>query len=410
MVRTALERHSATKCARMKTGNLMNDLGKIQFRAVAAGTLGPRRAIGWIPLLWFTLVVCAPVLGRSAPSKLQLNSYLDRIIPVPHPLTSLLRAEQVQLELALTTAQIRDVEKAASEIDLPLWLLRDLPAKERNEAADPLIRQLANRLSQVLSAPQAERLNQIVWQAQGIEAVLEPEVTARLSLSAEQVGSIVTALHSFYDKIASLQRNTEIQPESRKVAYARKLRADAESNILAVLDSRQRHLLATLMGHPFDLSHVRGIVCRAPEFGAETWLNSSPLKMSDLKGKVTVIHFYAFGCGNCVRNLPHYNDWHKQFGPGGLQIVGIHTPETQRERDIEKVREKADEAGMHYPIVIDNERLCWDSWANHIWPSIYLVDKNGFVRYWWYGELNWQGAETEKLVRGRIEELLKEEH
>ncbi len=355
------------------------------------------------------LVICAPALAQAGAAASQAQAKPDRVIPVPHPLTSLLRAEQVHRELALSAAQIGDVEKTAGEVDLPLWRLRDLPVKERNEAADPFIQRLTDRLSQILSARQLERLNQIVWQAQGIEAVLEPQVTARLSLSAEQINDIQAALSASYHRISSLQMNTEIRPETRKAAYARKLRAEAERSVLAVMDSRQQRVLTMLMGRPFDLSQVRGLACKAPEFEVETWLNSSPLKMSDLKGKVTVIHFYAFGCGNCVRNLPHYNDWQKRFAAGGLQIVGIHRPETQPERDVEKVKEKAAEAGMDYPVAIDNESLCWNSWANRTWPSIYLVDKNGFVRYWWYGELNWQGAESEKLMRGRIRELMEEE-
>jgi peroxiredoxin len=252
-------------------------------------------------------------------------------------------------------------------------------------------------------------LNQIAWQAQGIEAILDPEVMTRLDFSPEQLNSIGATLNMSRDRLASLQMNTEIRPESRRLAYLRNLRAEAERSVLATLNSHQRRALSTLMGRPFDLSRVREIACEAPEFEAETWLNSPPLKMADLKGKVTVIHFYAFGCGNCIRNLPHYNDWHNRFAASGLQIIGIHRPETQRERDVEKVKEKAAEAGIDYPVVIDNESLCWDSWANRVWPSIYLLDRNGFVRYWWYGELNWQGAESEKLMRTRIEELIAEQ-
>ncbi len=381
----------------------------IRLSTVVADGADWLRTVGWISLLCSALVTCAPALTQAGEAPTQVQDRPYRIIPVPHPLTSLVRAEQVHQELALSAAQIGDVEKAAGEVDLPLWRLRDLPAKQRNEAADPLMQRLTDGLSQILSTRQLERLNQIVWQAQGIEAVLEPQVTVRLSLSAEQVNDIGSVLSASYDRMTSLQMNTEIRPESRKAAHARKLRAEAERGVLALMDSRQQHVLTLLMGRPFDLSQVRGVACKAPELEVETWLNSSPLKMSDLKGKVTVIHFYAFGCGNCVRNLPHYNDWHKRLGGGGLQIVGIHRPETQRERDVEKVKEKAAEAAMDYPIAIDNESLCWDSWANRIWPSIYLVDKNGFVRYWWYGELNWQGAESEKLVRGRIEELMAEQ-
>ena len=122
-----------------------------------------------------------------------------------------------------------------------------------------------------------------------------------------------------------------------------------------------------------------------------------------------VVHFYCFGCINCVRNLPHYKAWRKDFDPARVQIVGIHRPETEAEYDIEKVRQKAAEAGLTFPIAVDNESANWNAWANRIWPSVYLVDKQGFVRYWWYGELNWQETRGEPWMRSRITELLNEQ-
>lgn len=89
-------------------------------------------------------------------------------------------------------------------------------------------------------------------------------------------------------------------------------------------------------------------------------------------------------------------------------IVGIHGPETKQERDIEKVKDKALEAGIEYPLSIDDKSLTWDSRVDNIWPGIYLIDKNGFIRYWWYGEINWQGTASEKLLRERISELINE--
>ncbi|MHC4327782.1 MAG: thioredoxin domain-containing protein [Planctomycetota bacterium] len=73
-----------------------------------------------------------------------------------------------------------------------------------------------------------------------------------------------------------------------------------------------------------------------------------------------------------------------------------------------RTRDRAAKAGMEYPIAIDNDSKAWQAWANHIWPSTYLIDKDGYIRYWWYGELNWQGAESEKLLRSRIRELIQE--
>jgi len=88
--------------------------------------------------------------------------------------------------------------------------------------------------------------------------------------------------------------------------------------------------------------------------------------------------------------------------------VGIHTPEGGGEFDVEQVRKKAAEAKFTFPVLIDNDKKNWNAWGNSMWPSVYLVDKKGDLRFWWYGELNWQGQEGEKYLRQRIEELLAE--
>lgn len=75
---------------------------------------------------------------------------------------------------------------------------------------------------------------------------------------------------------------------------------------------------------------------------------------------------------------------------------------------MENVRKKAAEDGLVFPIAVDNGMKNWNAWSNSMWPSVYLVDKQGRVRYWWYGELNWQGAEGDKYMREKIDELLAE--
>lgn len=89
-------------------------------------------------------------------------------------------------------------------------------------------------------------------------------------------------------------------------------------------------------------------------------------------------------------------------------IIGVHTPESEGERELEKVRAKVEQAEFEFPVVVDNDRRIWNVWGNSMWPSVYLIDKTGYLRYWWYGELNWQGAKGEQIMRSRIEELLAE--
>ncbi|MCC3263634.1 redoxin domain-containing protein, partial [Paenibacillus polymyxa] len=67
---------------------------------------------------------------------------------------------------------------------------------------------------------------------------------------------------------------------------------------------------------------------RAPEFtGIEKWLNSEPLTMESLRGKVVLVDFWTYTCINCIRTLPYVTSWHQKYKDQGLVVVGVHTPE-----------------------------------------------------------------------------------
>jgi hypothetical protein len=89
-------------------------------------------------------------------------------------------------------------------------------------------------------------------------------------------------------------------------------------------------------------------------------------------------------------------------------VIGIHTPETAEEKDVDRVRKKMKEAGLDHPIAIDNRGTMWKRYNNQYWPSIYLFDKKGIARWGWSGELGWKGAKGEAHMRKKIEELLRE--
>jgi peroxiredoxin len=150
---------------------------------------------------------------------------------------------------------------------------------------------------------------------------------------------------------------------------------------------------------------------RAPELEERSeaeWINSNPLKLSELRGQVVVLHFWTFGCINCQHNFPSLKAWQKTFSKKGITIIGVHTPETPDERKIENVRKSVAENGLTYPIVFDKDARTWKTWDNRWWPSTYLIDKNGFVRYRWDGELNWKRTKGAAIMRKKIEQLLAE--
>ena len=146
----------------------------------------------------------------------------------------------------------------------------------------------------------------------------------------------------------------------------------------------------------------------APEFPPNTqWLQSEPLKLANLRGRVVIVQFWTFGCINCVRNYPVYKAWQEKYGGQAVTIIGVHTPEFTNEADVTRVRAKARENGLKFAIAIDNDRRIWKSWDNHAWPSIYLVDKQGRVRFNWEGELHLENAEARQFA-SRIDDLLAE--
>lgn len=146
-----------------------------------------------------------------------------------------------------------------------------------------------------------------------------------------------------------------------------------------------------------------------PMTGVTHWINSQPIELAKLRGKVVVLHFWTFGCINCQRNLPYYNKWREEFDPEHVAIIGVHTPELQQEADLRNVEAAVKRLGIKYPVAVDNAEETWKAYRNRYWPSIYLIDKRGRVRSRWDGELESQGRGGDKLLRARIKALVDED-
>ncbi|MFL5244946.1 MAG: redoxin domain-containing protein [Gemmataceae bacterium] len=111
-----------------------------------------------------------------------------------------------------------------------------------------------------------------------------------------------------------------------------------------------------------------------------------------------------------MHNYPSYGAWQEKFSKKGVTIIGIHTPESDSEKKLAAVKQKAKANKMEYPIAVDTQGKAWAAWNNQYWPAIYLVDKKGKVRYRWDGELNYGSVKGEAIKREKIEELLKEKN
>lgn len=133
----------------------------------------------------------------------------------------------------------------------------------------------------------------------------------------------------------------------------------------------------------------------APELVGAPWLNTDePLGLDALRGKVVLVEFWTLGCFNCRNVLPHVADWHARYGGEAFEVVGVHYPEYDYERDLGNVRGAVAELGVHYPVAVDNEGTTWRAWDQRYWPTLYLVDHQGRIRYSHIGEGGYEATEA----------------
>lgn len=145
------------------------------------------------------------------------------------------------------------------------------------------------------------------------------------------------------------------------------------------------------------------VLKKAPELtGTQQWINSEPLSIAGLKGKVVLIDFWTYSCINCIRTLPYIEKWHEKYADAGLVIIGVHTPEFEFEKDYNNVFEAVKRYGLKYPIVQDNNFETWRAFENNYWPRKYMIDANGNIRYDHIGEGDYE--ETERAIVSLLEE------
>jgi cytochrome c biogenesis protein CcdA/thiol-disulfide isomerase/thioredoxin len=139
----------------------------------------------------------------------------------------------------------------------------------------------------------------------------------------------------------------------------------------------------------------------APNFRSiSAWLNTpsgKPLTIQQLRGKVVLVDFWTYSCINCLRTLPHLEAWYARYHAQGLEIVGVHTPEFAFEHVYSNVKSNTARLGVRYPVALDNDYATWDAYQNQYWPAEYLVDKQGQIVHYDFGEGEY--AQTESLIR-----------
>ena len=148
-----------------------------------------------------------------------------------------------------------------------------------------------------------------------------------------------------------------------------------------------------------------GVGQRAPDFtGGGPWFNTGgkALTLADLKGKVVAVEMWTAGCYNCRNVIPSLRQWDARYRDKGLMIVGVHSPEFSHEHSEQYVRDSVAKLGIRYAVVMDNGFKIWKAYNNIYWPTIYIVDKKGVVRYSHIGEGEY--AETENMIKQLLAE------
>ena len=156
-------------------------------------------------------------------------------------------------------------------------------------------------------------------------------------------------------------------------------------------------LAAMILPGGLPLSEEASWVGRpAPEISAGTWLNSKPLTLASLRGKVVVVEFWTFACSNCRNTLPHIREWKENHRTDEFEVIGVHTPELSGERDLDALRKQLRALRITWPVVTDNEYTTWNAYHQRYWPVWYVIDKRGVIRYVHVGEGGYD--ETERMI------------
>jgi thiol-disulfide isomerase/thioredoxin len=149
------------------------------------------------------------------------------------------------------------------------------------------------------------------------------------------------------------------------------------------------------------------VLGHAPELvGVDPWFNTpdgEPLRLAALRDRVVLLEFWTFACVNCQRTLPFLRQMHHRYQPE-FTVVGVHTPEFAFERSVQNVERAMRDQGVEYPVGVDNDFAAWDAYGNRYWPTIYLIDRIGRIRYTHVGEGDY--GRTEGAIRALLTEAV----
>ncbi len=365
--------------------------------------LSPIRSISFLALsLWIGFNTLP---GLASEKALVLRPVPASLTRVPQTLLNLAHSVEAQREMKIPEADREAFDDFLRGPDADWMRLRNKPESELRTAIARGEVQLAKEVALRFGEPALDRLRQLELQAQGSRAFLRPELIEHLDISPDQINRIEAVFNRTEDA-ALRARQPDAMANPILAVKAQRLRAGEGPQVDQILTHTQRNTFRSLLGVKFDTSRFERVFPQAPELiDSGTWLDGRKVKLSDFRGQVVLVHFYAFQCHNCRANFHIYNRWYKSLREKGVELIGIQTPETSAEHDPARVIEAARKDGFEFPVLIDLKNQNWDAWGNTMWPTVYVIDKRGYLRHWWMGELNWQGAQGDRFIERLVDRL-----
>ena len=217
---------------------------------------------------------------------------------IPEPFLFLLREPAVHADLGLSAEQTRKLVGINESFDGVLLATRNIEPEESQKRVADVMEKTRDQVASLLSSQQQNRLRQIAYRLRGLSFVLLPEVSQQLGLSDQQKHDVEAIVNAARDSISKVQTQTYEGEEAHQNAQRvfASAREKEHESILAILDDKQKQRLLALVGRPFDATALGKVTFKAPDFSdGDEWINSAPLKLDDLRGKVVAMHFWAYG-------------------------------------------------------------------------------------------------------------------
>lgn len=356
----------------------------------------------------FAALVLLSSLPLSANEPLKRRPLPAQDHRIPRTLLPLIHSAEAQRELGIQGPDLDPLETVLRNIDEEWLRVRSKTEVEIHPVLDRGSEAILNHLRERHGEATVARLHQLELQAQGVRALLRAELIDALELTTVQVRD----LGRLFDATDDLRRRARLlvrPPTPPNLAPYQRALASERMTAERMLTADQIQRWNSLLGPKQNTAAYERVHPLAPatlESGA--WLNGTNASLAALRGRVLVVLFYSFQDANSLSANQSCNRWHRSFANNGLSIIGVQSPRVDAERDYAAFGVSLLRDRIQFPVLLDADKSNWDAWGNDTWPTLFVVDRRGYIRGWWSGKLQNSNAGGEARIEQMIRRLLAE--